>query len=303
MSRRAVLLLATAGSAFAACPDQTDQAACAGAGCLWNTLWAPNLCTSDPCKPKLNQQTCTPVSQTVPFPCSAPEGDRDFCSVAVCHYDAQAQECQVAKCLFQDAASCSASGGCTWKAPTTFTGTEAPSEKVSYCVADYCTGLGEAVCQSQPGCEWAAPTCGPSACGVHPNELACSHDAKCEWDDTGVCKGTVCGAVGTAGPCNTDTKCMWDPDQNACIGKTCDMYNHPADRCKCLEDTACTWHEAGASSFCTEPKFNTCPDLDIAFVLDGSGSMRRSFGRHPHGFYGLMEILREWMKTVPLTGR
>ena len=67
-------------------------------------------------------------------------------------------------------------------------------------------------------------------------------------------------------------------------------------------DKDCVWHHGPQGAFCTTPQFNTCPDLDIAFVLDGSGSMRRSFGRHPHGFYGLMEILREWMKTVPLTG-
>eukprot|EP01065_Artemidia_motanka_P019382 TRINITY_DN22_c1_g2_i1.p1 TRINITY_DN22_c1_g2~~TRINITY_DN22_c1_g2_i1.p1 ORF type:complete len:3968 (+),score=1484.88 TRINITY_DN22_c1_g2_i1:103-11904(+) len=49
---------------------------------------------------------------------------------------------------------------------------------------------------------------------------------------------------------------------------------------------------------CTLP----CKALDVVIVLDGSGSMRGRFGLHPHGFYGVISMLKDWVGRLPLTG-
>eukprot|EP01061_Rhynchopus_euleeides_P000547 TRINITY_DN1037_c3_g1_i2.p1 TRINITY_DN1037_c3_g1~~TRINITY_DN1037_c3_g1_i2.p1 ORF type:complete len:300 (+),score=66.09 TRINITY_DN1037_c3_g1_i2:57-902(+) len=80
----------------------------------------------------------------------------------------------------------------------------------------------------------------------------------------------------------------------------CTDYNSPADQCGCTSDPNCTWlHEASGSEYCIG---NTCPNLDLAILIDGSGSMSGSFGNHTHGFYGPIELLQDWVQSVPLAG-
>eukprot|EP01061_Rhynchopus_euleeides_P038956 TRINITY_DN667_c3_g1_i1.p1 TRINITY_DN667_c3_g1~~TRINITY_DN667_c3_g1_i1.p1 ORF type:complete len:2404 (+),score=646.70 TRINITY_DN667_c3_g1_i1:103-7314(+) len=45
-----------------------------------------------------------------------------------------------------------------------------------------------------------------------------------------------------------------------------------------------------------------CKSLDVVLVIDGSGSMRKSFTGHPHGFYALVSMLDDWVRDLPLTG-
>eukprot|EP00755_Sulcionema_specki_P011113 Sspe_Gene.730::Locus_249_Transcript_1_1_Confidence_1.000_Length_7732::g.730::m.730 len=46
-----------------------------------------------------------------------------------------------------------------------------------------------------------------------------------------------------------------------------------------------------------------CRTLDVVFVVDGSGSMKASFGRHPHGYNAIMDMLYDWVgEQLPLTG-
>ena len=307
MMLRVALLLGAAATAQAACADETTQTTCAGAGCQWNPIWGPSLgCVEDPCRTAPNEQSCLAVAEVVPFPCSPPPGDPEFCTLSVCAFDVSApQPCKVQECLMSTSATCT--GTCTWSVPSGVDAlTQAPADQVKHCKADDCGPLGQTDCDARGGCKWTG-ACVRTLCGEHEDEAECDHDLKCHWDvsqATGVCGETTCGEHTDQGVCNTQSTCMWTTrsGQSACVAKTCDKYNHPVNQCDCSEDPDCAWHATGPVPHCSDPKFNACPDLDIAFVLDGSGSMRRSFGRHAHGFYGLMEILRDWMKTVPLTG-
>ena len=306
MMLRAALLLGAAATAQAACADETTQTTCAGAGCQWNPIWGPSLgCVEDPCRTAPNEQSCLAVAEVVPFPCSPPPGDPEYCTLSVCAFDVSApQPCKVQECLMSTSATCT--GTCTWSVPNGVDAlTQAPADQVKHCKADDCGPLGQTDCDARGGCKWTG-ACVRTLCGEHQDEAECDHDLKCHWDvsqATGVCGETTCGEHTDEGVCDTQSTCMWTTrsGQSACVAKTCDKYNDPVSQCGCSEDSDCTWH-AGPPSYCADPKFSACPDLDIAFVLDGSGSMRRSFGRHAHGFYGLMEILRDWMNTVPLTG-
>ena len=301
----AVAVLCMAVSSRAACADEGTETACMGlSGCLWDVAWAPDLCTRDPCVANINAQTCESAAVEFPFPCQAPAGDPDFCFVNVCVFDPQStQECSVRACLYQEGSTCSA-GGCNWAGePVLAAKTPSPADLVLQCREDFCAGLDANQCFSRGGCEQDGALCTMKACGAHQVELECNHDRKCHWDLTAAyCRETQCGQIGTKASCDSNAQCMYDEKYSACVPKSCDKYNHPVDRCACADDQECTWNQDSTHPHCTSPTFNACPDLDIAFVLDGSGSMRRSFGNHVHGFYGLMEIMRDWVKVVPLTG-
>ena len=45
----------------------------------------------------------------------------------------------------------------------------------------------------------------------------------------------------------------------------------------------------------------SCKSLDVVLVIDGSGSMKKSFTKHSHGFYALTEMLADWVKDLPLS--
>ena len=303
---REVVLLSAAVASHAACTDYgNDATACgADAACLWSPVWYPELCTEDPCRAQVGSSDCGTTSVEMPATvCQAPSGDPDFCTVEVCQYDlALSPRCHVKNCLFFSQGTCG--GSCKWET-TADVSDKRPAEQMSYCVEDHCVGQGsQTACEGQNGCAWTGGSCGMTDCANHADEKDCDHDLRCHYDNAaGFCKTTVCAPTTSSVDCKADNACMWNTDDLVCVPKTCDKHNLPTvDRCACSDDPDCKWHIGASGSYCVDPLYDACPDLDIAFVLDGSGSMSRSFGNHAHGFYGLLEIMRDWVKTVPLTG-
>jgi hypothetical protein len=98
--------------------------------------------------------------------------------------------------------------------------------------------------------------------------------------------------------CDTDPKlkCSWDATTSKCTDKRCDDY---PTACPCNQDRACFWRD----SKCMPAAYGGCPDMDIVFAIDGTESMAKTFGRHPNGYYGLVEKLRDWVKETALTGQ
>ena len=304
---RCVVLLSAASLVHAMCLDTGNQVDCVlDARCLWSPHWAPNLCTEDPCRVQASQDACEATSVEMPVPCQNPVGNEAFCTINACVYNAlTTTRCTVNPCMHFDKVTCEqdTSNRCkwnTWQSDSSIALLPL-SQQMSYCNADYCVVL-----QTQPeceenGCDWFNGGCRLSDCGQH--DLSCNHDLRCSWNLTQHrCQATPCGITSSQSSCSDRKDCMWNVQQYVCVKKTCDKYNGPPDRCGCTEDPDCVWHVGPTDSYCVNPSYDACPDLDIAFVLDGSGSMSRSFGKHAHGYYGLMEILRDWMKAVPLTG-
>ena len=306
---RGALLIAAVVQCQAVCDHATQALCSADVACLWNPAWYPNLCAEDPCRLQLGQTACGASAVTMPVPCQNTPGNDDFCTIDACTYDSLATpSCHVQHCMHFDKASCLASTGhCKWAAPAGMTDADVAklpkAQQLAYCMEDHCVGLtGQAACAAQNGCAWSGSKCAMTNCAHHADEKDCDHDLSCHYDvGAGLCKATACSAVTSAANCHLDKACMWDASK-VCVPKTCEKHNTPPQRCACTDDPDCKWHIGATGSYCVDPLYDACPDLDIAFVLDGSGSMSRSFGRHNHGFYGLMEIMRDWMKTVPLTG-
>jgi hypothetical protein len=97
-----------------------------------------------------------------------------------------------------------------------------------------------------------------------------------------------------------------------CVEKTClRITSAPVEQggfgenahCECLNDPKCFWNvEAPGGAACVDKEYGKCPTLDLVLVVDGSGSMEEPFGRHANGFMAMMEMLRDWVANVPLSG-
>eukprot|EP00759_Apiculatamorpha_spiralis_P023928 PhF_6_TR27447/c0_g1_i1/m.40354 len=44
-----------------------------------------------------------------------------------------------------------------------------------------------------------------------------------------------------------------------------------------------------------------CPSLDLFFVFPSTIDFRQSFGLYPNGYYGFLNLLRDWIHDLPLT--
>eukprot|EP00659_Diplonema_papillatum_P000130 gene130-200_t len=121
----------------------------------------------------------------------------------------------------------------------------------------------------------------------------------CAWDvvsSPGRCVQGYCSKLDSA-LCESDAACSYDNGTQACVEKTCAQL----DRCACNADTSCFWR-AENSPGCLAVDYAACPVIDIVVLVSGSKQMAASFGRHPHGFYGLFGLLRSWVSILPLSG-
>ena len=256
----------------------------------------------NPCLNTPDEDDCLAVSVDIPDPCTPPAGNPDYCKLDVCDFHA-GNDCEVSKCLEDEEGRCETDPNCVW-IPADPLPTGPVSTLVGFCDEKQCLHTQQADCEKDEVCKWDGANCVETECGVHRNEKDCDQDATCHWDldsDPTNCKETPCAPYKSQDPCNGDDDCMWTTvhGTDVCVPKTCEKYDN---KCECEVDADCKWHHGQGTGQCVATAYDTCPDMDVAFVLDGSGSMSRSFGKHKHGFYGLMEILRDWLKDVPLTG-
>ena len=211
----------------------------------------------------------------MPAPCDSPAADPDFCKLDVCQFDAKKQpSCEVKKCLQVSKDTCEKEPGCVWTGKLASPpATVSPTDKVNMCSPKPCSHTQQADCTKDPLCKWDSTNkcVVTDECKRHTDELKCDKDAKCHWNVKGspaICTETPCAKHTSQSPCDTDAKCMWTKVNtvDVCVPKTCNKHTA---KCPCDTDKDCVWHHGPQGAFCTEPKFNTCPDLDIAFVLDG----------------------------------
>ena len=296
--KRCLVLLSAAAYAHAQC-DGLDMTTCTGnKACLWSPPWKAGTCQPDPCTSQGTVATCEAVEVEV-TPCPSPLPDPDYCMFSPCLWDGR---CEPRHCLHGDQMACDSATGCAWRPPVGGVPAGPLQAVVDVCHEELCAHLDMFACFNMKGCTHDFTNgCHMEGCAEHDNEATCDQDPKCHWSSAA--SGVKCGdhpcASKSSTLCTKDSTCMWK-DSN-CISKSCNKYNDPNDKCACEEDPDCKWHADATHPHCVDPKFNECPDLDIAMVLDGSGSMSKSFGQHPHGFYAMMEIMRAWVRTLPLT--
>ncbi|KAJ9438912.1 hypothetical protein DIPPA_02028 [Diplonema papillatum] len=191
-----------------------------------------------------------------------------------------------------------AAGSCTTQAGVDLS--------LGFCMLEKCKYINETTCEADPFCDWVGGNTEPcvvAPCVEYPTEKECKADLKCRYDvgsSPAVCTPAYCSKFLAAKDCDLDAVCMWNQTDQSCAEKDCSKYD--GDRCACEEEQTCFWDATIADGRCVKEQFGTCPVVDVILLLDGSASMSQSFTRHPHGFYAMMEMLRDWMKTLPLTG-
>eukprot|EP00754_Rhynchopus_humris_P006816 Rhum_TRINITY_DN13226_c0_g1::Rhum_TRINITY_DN13226_c0_g1_i1::g.57918::m.57918 len=281
------------------------------ASCLWNPFWALGACTENVCLHMHDFMSCQSVEITVPSPhCNVVQGggDPDFCQMSPCVFSTtHAIPCHTKKCQHITDATCTADPLCDWVGPAP--AGSSPTDTVVFCREKLCQYPSEVACEMdvQERCTWnsATASCEPKPCVPFVTEWDCTEDHLCKWDtkkEPASCTITECGLFGKDA-CVASDKCMWDLSPSGTNrGPLCKSLNcrELIGPCSCYENPQCEWNNDLKA--CMEIRYTTCPDLDIGFMIDGSGSMKRSFGSHPHGFYGLITILKNWVSTIPLTG-
>ncbi|KAJ9449471.1 hypothetical protein DIPPA_24517 [Diplonema papillatum] len=70
------------------------------------------------------------------------------------------------------------------------------------------------------------------------------------------------------------------------------------DKDACSGQTGCVWYkEAGP---CTEEKYETCPELDVVFLIDVRVSFNASFGAYASGYDAFLGMLHAWAVAAPV---
>ena len=290
------------------CTDALCCEKCAGANkavcvttptCLWNAVWGPSACVEDVCTATFSNATAcvtTVVQPPLTSSCSPLEWDPDYCRFRPCMW--KNGRCERRPCLHYGSSECEAEPGCTYLK------TDAHGI-VSACARDFCKPLDRDRCLATAGCRHTTTGCHLTGCSTRTTALVCvqATDPTCHWDTlTEQCKDYPC-VHNDVSQCAGDSGCMSNGTSNNCIAKTCNKYNDPSDRCACEKDPDCQWHHSAVRPFCANLAYGECPDLDVAVLLDGSLSMQKSFAtQHPNGFAAVLEIMRAWVRTLPLTG-
>lgn len=246
-----------------------------------NCSWADTTkCIVKPCVPHLFQDVCLsdPVWDCTWLPASG------TCIETPCQHTAQQP--------------CAGDTECEWNdfCPGT----------AARCVPHPCQADNQELCKLDPACQWNT-ACERKTCAQYGDEACCAQkdNGDCTWDTgvaPGVCLEEPCKQYDNT-DCDSMAECAWQVDK--CVTKECRFYNDPSvakPQCECKSDPDCYWVVASSESFCTADKYGNCPTLDIVVIAPGMDSMSDKFNlNHPHGFYGLMEVIRDWTQSLPLS--
>ncbi|KAJ9435650.1 hypothetical protein DIPPA_19619 [Diplonema papillatum] len=209
-----------------------------------------------------------------------------------CGWSTVNQTCSAKQCAAGDRESCVAESMCEWE-ETCGAG----------CIVKPCAHAGESTCAGDPQCEWLNGECAVLPCAGYANEKCCDQFDDCQWDvrtSPAVCAVRPCVTAAGKDACDAESGCMWFGAPEKCVEKSCDLLGTD-DKCACNADTDCYFVSAATGAHCTLQQYGSCPTMDIVMLLDGGASMSTVFGRHPVGFYGLIEIIRQWAKHLPLS--
>ncbi|KAJ9440832.1 hypothetical protein DIPPA_09018 [Diplonema papillatum] len=228
--------------------------------------------------------------------CSSFKTEADCGAKGTCEWDQAVGAkgaCVDEPCQYGDKAACGLDASCDWN--------EACGDAAAHeCVPKRCAATASAACTADVRCRWSGSACAPAPCVEYPSEACCDASAGCEWSlasSPAYCKQTYCsGAHAAQTPCQADAQCAWHG--GICVAFSCRL--HAGAECECKAHDACLWDPVIKS--CDSATFTACPALDVVVLLDGSAAMASGFGRHPHGNLALAEVLRDWVRALPLSG-
>eukprot|EP01062_Namystynia_karyoxenos_P083753 TRINITY_DN96_c0_g1_i3.p1 TRINITY_DN96_c0_g1~~TRINITY_DN96_c0_g1_i3.p1 ORF type:complete len:5058 (+),score=1946.10 TRINITY_DN96_c0_g1_i3:478-15174(+) len=214
-----------------------------------------------------------------------------------CVWDTVNGQCIERPCQHTSQGPCDGDANCEWDA-------DCGDAK---CVVKPCQATDQTECIKDGQCkfEGSPAACSRKTCAELNDEKCCAEgrDGKCDWDvssSPGICLERPCVKHQTEALCNTKSGCAWDSAATppGCDDKRCDKLS----RCDCEQDLDCAWVASDVEQHCTGVTWGSCPTMDIYLLVDGGESMKNAFGNHPHGFVGLMEVIRDWVNDIPLSG-
>eukprot|EP00759_Apiculatamorpha_spiralis_P039575 PhF_6_TR38574/c2_g3_i1/m.57272 len=252
-----------------ACPF-TAEVDCknSSVNCIWDVNVKPAMCRERLCMSNTKESDC--------------ENDQS----ADCDWEGSAKPpfCHERYCNYNQKTFCDLDKACLW---TDGRGT---------CRTKYCTTTNQVECEKDEKCLWAGATCSERPCTKIGDEVSCNKNADCHWDvesSPAVCKTKECPKKGPdQTSCATLPTCRWNGTK--CLDKKC---SDTSIACECAKDKRCVWE----SNKCQSSYNVGCPAVDVVFILDGTLSMSGTAGRHPNGWYGLLELLQDWVEGAKLT--
>jgi len=315
------------------CSNVADKPTCnSNANCAWS--FSAGACTRSQCMNWCNQASCTADvtcrfsngacvercagrtqsdcgtdatcsfvdGMCSPKPCvNNPTEDACIADPARCQFNASAAtKCQPVPCVSHSTAQgCEgdASGTCSWI--------------MGGCMANPCKAnppLNEFMCTGLPFCTWDASgsgVCKMDYCRQNARESTCSQNRDCMWDVTQsppVCAKAPCVAINMLSQpeaaCRANALCQWAPipgqgETPLCQKKTCDMQLRA---CDCAATDGCVWR----NDACKDNRYVQCPMTDVLFMVESTAAMKEDYGRHPNGFYGIVEAIRGWSRRAPI---
>ncbi|KAJ9436100.1 hypothetical protein DIPPA_15866, partial [Diplonema papillatum] len=314
------------------CDFYSEQATCTtDTACAWSTGYS--VCLPSPCTSNCEKAACAVECEWddtlarclayVPDPrLKCVSAVEEVClSDSDCLYDVASGICATRACYHEDEEGCIAdAAGCGWSTVNqACTAKQCAAGDRERCVAESmceweetcgagcivkpCAHAGESACAGDPQCEWLNGECAVLPCAGYVDERCCGQSDDCQWDvltSPAVCAVKPCATAADEDACGAEPGCMWFGTPAKCVEKSCDLLG-TGDKCACNADTDCFFVAAAAGAHCTLQRYGSCPTMDIVVLLDGGASMATAFGRHPVGFYGLVEIIRHWAKHLPLS--
>ncbi|CUI14460.1 membrane-associated protein, putative [Bodo saltans] len=243
--------------------------------CAWDTT--NHYCASNPCTSNPTEDSCIADS----YGCTFSNG---LCSIPQC------QASDIASCV----SSVATGGVCTFSS----TGT---------CFFSPCQTTNVTRCQLHPECWWTSGKCALNPCGQkYQTEMTCQSDRNCGWNisvSPAVCGLATCSGLNfnadPQGSCRLSPTCYWQPKaengyQDMCVVKPC--YSNLRS-CDCAGQDGCVW----TNNTCKDSTFVQCSPMDVVFLVESTTSMTEPFGRHPNGFSGIVEAIRSWGASVPMS--
>ena len=245
--------------------------------CSWVGTQQAGYCADAPCISNANEDAC--IADTT----------------AVCQYNpALPTPCIVTPCQVSNKSACVNSIGCAW-------------DDAAGCFPNPCTTTNLTLCQQMPQCWLQGGKCAINPCAQqYHNEQTCMSTVRCKWltsSSPPTCGMSQCGGYmwsdGAQANCVMNSNCYWQPKSvngyaDTCATKTCDVN---PDAASCTTMSQCVWRNGA----CKDSTFVQCPMIDVVFLVEATTTMGRAFGRHPNGFMGIVEAIRTWSKSAPLS--
>ena len=283
------------------CTNQATQSDCQRwtTQCTWDVSTATPYCRDKYCVMNQNQIDCV----------------SDPHSCIWDNYVSASGNCRENRCNIANEGTCKDNAACVWDTRTAKSSCRedrcTPNNNYTSPKLEYECGKQRQLCQVTLN-STGGDQCSEKWCVGYADEGRCDKDPQCSWDisvSPAACANTFCSQFETSSDCETgDRECKWDPTAidyqkkavgdpylGLCVKRQC--WNGKSN-CDCLSHDQCYWTDGS----CRDWQYYNTTAVDLFVLIDATSSMGGYYSSYPNGFVGTIEILRDWLNVIPLTG-